>query len=369
MGFDQKKLFIDNNSFCLLGVIGAVARYKYDVSNINKLYFSHTYQYEKQEDKIRFQKNSDLLNINFSRQIILNKEECIKRLRGYYGIEIVYKEYKLFDELMIDIEYFSSIGELILTEIDMFYVSKDRSYHEVNDQHVMIIHNIDKHKGLINVMDNKYGFFDLPIVDYKDFFVEVTERIKRPLYLMLVKRDRLKYNIINKNELFKDISLTIQNRKNENKKYGVKALSIFFEDYLEFLTWNNETLRKEFSIPGLWTINADLRNNSQFLDEFAKENVVFNNVLLSDIKRNLSLLIKNWSIFNRTIYIYKPTKDYIENTKSIFNEIIRLEGEMDNLLDNFKHMIERQFCDEELPLSKENLRGFISGVPDKVYYD
>ena len=87
----------------------------------------------------------------------------------------------------------------------------------------MLYEVITKHKGLINVMDNKYGFFELPIVDYKDFFVEVTERIKRPLYLMLVKRDRLKYNIINKNELFKDISLTIQNRKNENKKYGVKA--------------------------------------------------------------------------------------------------------------------------------------------------
>ncbi|MCZ1264763.1 DUF1839 family protein [Paenibacillus tundrae] len=369
MDFDRKKLSIENHSFCLLGVVDAVARYKYDVSNIDKLYFSHTYQYDKYEDKINFQNNSNMLNINFSRQLLFNKEECIQRLMNYYGIEIVYKGYELYDELVKDIEHFSKLGGLLLTEIDIFYINKDKNYHEINDQHVLIITDIDKDQGLLHVLDNKFGFFDLPMVDYKDFFLDVKERIKRPLYLMLVKRDNIINNKINKIELFKDINLTVENRNSENKKYGCKALKAFFEDYLDFLEWNNETLMKEFSIPGLWTINADLRNNLKFLDEFSRDNVDFNSTLLSDIKRKITLLIRKWSMFNRTIYIYKPNKEYIEMTKSIFNEIILLESEMNNLLHNFKHIIEREICYDEQLLSKGTINGFISGVPDKVYYE
>jgi hypothetical protein len=344
----KKPLSIESFSpNCLMGTVGAVAKYKFAIPNINKLYFNHSYCYITSGGQVDFLQDSHFLNINLSRELPINKNFFVKRLKEYYGLDLSYKGYHSFNELINDVTYFTSIGEPLLTEIDFFYLKGHYFYHKTHDQHMMIIYGVDLKQKCLKVSEAIFGHMDFSLEDYQAFFEEVSNKIQRPFYLMLVNSSLVTNNKINLQYLSYDLKLSLNNLNHE--QHGKAALKSFIEDLDCFYQTNSTTLKKTFYITGIWVFMCNSMNNFKFMQELEIDYPSLNKHLITEIKKLMTQLNRKWFCVTMDIEnsISKLDFSVTKNIMPTLNEILNLEKTSYPLLEQFVFTLEEVYANEE----------------------
>ena len=310
-------------SNCLMGVTGSVANYKYNIKNINKLYFHHSYVYQKQ-DKVDYDIASEGLNVWFSRELPISKEDFSKRLLEYYELGHCYKTYADFEKMLQDISKINQSGELVMIEIDCYYMKKHRFYHKVHDQHMMIIYGIDFNKKCLNVFEPIFGHIEFEWSEYKDYFDDVMNNRNREIITLILMgkftSNSLKENKINLKHFTDDIDKTLVNlSQHSDSTTGIGALKEFKKDLLDFLQIRKDV--NNFFIPGMWSFMCDAMNCANFIDEFQKDYPDFPKENVNEVKNCCILLNRKWyDIFMGINEVDRhKISDYEETLNTILN--------------------------------------------------
>lgn len=175
----DKKMMIEGFApTCLMGVTGAISNYKGYVENINRLYFHSSYVYEKKKEDI-YDSDENKMNVVFSRELPLQKEEFTERLSYYYGLDYYFKEVMEFDEMLDIIEEHLKNDEPVMMEIDFFFMEKHKYYNKYHDQHMMIVEGIERDKKILMICEAIYGHFEMPFSEYQVYFNDVVQNRKR----------------------------------------------------------------------------------------------------------------------------------------------------------------------------------------------
>lgn len=304
---------------CLMGVTGAISKYYDYVKNINKLYFHSSYIYKKSEGDI-FDAKKNCMNVEFSRELPIKKEEFMERLRRYYGLEYFYKEYNDFEEYVNDIDV---INEPVMAEIDYYYMYKYRHYQKIHSQHMMIIEKVDKKNEQFFICEAVYGHFTMSFKEYKEYFNEVVNNRKRNIYLLKVKNIVKGLNTKVRKEWFlNDLKNTYENlSKNNLQGIGMKALLEFKKDFIQLL--KDKKCKDDFEVPGMWVFMCDNMNNVNFINEFKQDYPEFNSCALEEIRKASIIINRKW--FYITMGIKDLSKLKIENIENAFEDIEKSE--------------------------------------------
>lgn len=311
---------------CLMGVTGAVAKYKYNVKNINRLYFHHSYVYEK-NDKVDYNIQTGGLDVCFSRELPISKDDFSSRLYDYYGLSHQYKKYSDFEQLIQDIDKITKNGEQVMIEIDFYFMKKHRFYHKVHDQHMMIIYGVDFDKQCFRVCEAVFGHVDFEFTDYKNYFDVVVNNRKREIYtLTLVKKElgnqkvQPKINILKFGE---DIDKTLKNLSQDStSKVGIGALIEFRKDFLQFIK-NKEEGINNFFIPGMWVFMCDGMNCVNFINEFRNDYTDFPKGNISDIRKYCIIINRKW--YYITMALNNVNRNELTGYKKALDDILRTE--------------------------------------------
>lgn len=322
---------------CLMGVTGAISTYKGYTENINKLYFHSSFVYKKMEGSI-YQKEKNCMNVEFSRELPLSKEQFMERLRKYYSLEYFFNEYTEFNDFIEEVEAYTRKEGPIMAEIDFFFMRKYSHYQKVHSQHMMIFEGIDREKKVFHVCEAVFGCFDMPFDEYRAYFQEVIQNRKRKVYLLRVKR--LNFNRIqkvNKEFFIEDIDRTYRNLSQDSiPNVGMNALKEFKKDFLYVL--EEEKCESNIVIPGMWVFMCDHMNNVNFIQEWKMDYKDFDSESLENIRKISIMLNRKW------FYISTTLKDIKVNTakdiKNVFLSIEELEYDLMHSLEILKTELE-----------------------------
>lgn len=310
---------------CVLGVTGAVAKYKYNIANINRVCFHHSYVYGK-KDKVSYDMESEGLNIWFSRDLPISKEDFSKRLLQYYGLGHRYKMYSVFGEIIQDILSASQSRELFAAEIDCYYMKKHRFYHKVHDSHMMIVYGVDFNKKRLNIFEPIFGHDVLEISEYKEYFDDVVNNINREVYaLILVQKfhgDNQREDKINLQYFKEDIDKSLTNLSQlNNNTIGIGALKDFKTDLLDFIQNRKEV--NKFYVPGMWTFMCDAMQGVNFIDEFRNDFFDFPKDNLDEVKKCCTILNRKW--YYITMGINEVNRHKVSDFEKALDDIISTE--------------------------------------------
>lgn len=289
-------------SNCLMGVIGAISKYKGYTENINKLYFHSSYVYKKMEDAL-YDVEQNRMNVEFSRELPMKKETFMKRLNYYYGLDFFYQEFSDFDKLVNVLEQNIKNDEPVIVEIDFFFMTKYRHYQKVHSQHMMIIEDIDREKEKFQVCEAVLGHFDMPFSEYQAYFQDVIQNRKRNVYLLKVRKTESDVYIkICKEWFLEDIDVTYKNLSEpENSGIGMHAFTNFRDDFMQLLQVG--MCRNDIIIPGMWVFMCDNMNNVNFIQEWKKGYPDFHSDALENVKKSSVVINRKW------FYITMALKD------------------------------------------------------------
>lgn len=285
-----KDLHIDGFSpNCLFGVTGAVARSKYMIENINRIYFHHSYIYEK-DGEVKYLPDVNSLNICFTREIPISKDSFIDRLLYYYALTHSYTSYSDFECMVNDIARLNASGEPIMIEIDFFFMKKHRFYNKVHDQHMMIIYDVDLEKKQFSVCEAVFGQIKISFEEYYEYFKDVNENRNRGVFVLLLgKKDGCNTNKIKIDYFISDIEKTLENLVSLE---GLTRFNQFSNDFISFLQKAN--YNNNFFIPGMWVFMCDSMNNVNFINEFKKDYTDFKSNALEDIRKYFIIINRKW---------------------------------------------------------------------------
>jgi len=311
---------------CLMGVTGAVAKYKYSIANINRLYFHHSYIYEKNE-KVYYDSIAEGLNVWFSRELPISKDDFSCRLYQYYGLVHQYKAYSDFGRLVQDLDKLTNNGEPVMLEIDFYFMKKHRFYHKVHDQHMMIVYGADFEKQCFHVFEAVFGHVEFAYSDYKDYFNEVVNNRKREIYALVLVQKELgrnwEENKICLQKFREDIDKTLKNLLHDNTSTaGIGALVEFRKDFLEFIQ-NREKSINSFFVPGLWVFMCDGMNCINFIDEFKKDYPDFPRDNLAEVKKHCTVINRKW--YYITMGINEVDRYKTADYEKALNDIVQTE--------------------------------------------
>lgn len=338
------RLKIDSFSHnCLMGTLGAIVNYKFMIQNIYKLFFGYSYSYKKHASLIDFVTNTNVLNITFSREFPTNKKNFLHRLKRYYGIKPIYKEYLEFPHVLEDISYLVARDEPIITEIDFYYVKKHFYFHTFHEPHMMIIRGLDHNRISMPVVEAVFGRFDFPVKDYQDYFNYVIASRKRPMYLWTIRQESIQSTKIDKIELIKDLKLTLDNLNSDQESNGLRGLNLFIEDFKKFYKKNQVNKRKPFSIPEIWVFMCSAMHNYRFLKQLESDHINLNNTLLKKLQEKMVMLNRKWFAVNMTIVKSLEADDFSQTNDILhwLNTILNLEENTSDLIAELLDDVER----------------------------
>jgi len=307
---------------CLMGVIGAVAKYKYNESNINRLFFHHSYVYEKKEE-VKYLEETEGLNVWFSRELPIKKEEFSKRLMDYYGLCHYTAAYSEFDDMLEVIQCLNNANEPVMVEIDFFYMKKHRYYQKVHDQHMMIIYNIDFENRYFEVCEAVFGYIRIGFEEYYEYFKEVKFNRNRDIFIMILKRaEKDKNNTSYIENFIKDIDKSLNNLTIKNTQtLGLEAFNNFSEDFIHLI--KSDKCSNNFFVPGMWVFMCDCLNNAKFITEFKNVCTDFYSKELDEIKKCFNKSNRKW--FTITTALNQVYKQNADDFVKVFHELMELD--------------------------------------------
>lgn len=316
---------------CLMGVTGAICEYKGYSDNVNRLYFHSSYVYEKKDENI-YDSDENKMNVMFSRELPLKKEEFMERFSHYYGLDYFFKEVSKFDELLDIIEEHLNNNEPVMMEIDFFFMAKHRYYAIAHDQHMMIVEGIDREKKILQICEAIYGHFEMPFSEYRAYFDDVIQNRNRNVYLLLVKKNKKNSeNIIRKEWFLHDLEKSYNNLSdNKNASLGMSALRDFKNDLLEII--KSGKCKNGIIIPGMWVFMCDNMNNVNFIQELKKDYPNFHSEVLEDLRKACVVINRKWFYISMALLHFGKYKyeDFektfitIEKTEIKKTELIRI---------------------------------------------
>lgn len=324
---------------CLMGVVEAVAKFKYDIQSLDKLYFSHTFEYEEKTNG--YMDENNVLNFRLFRQLPLDKKEFTQRLFYYYGIKLLSKSYKRFEILQKDIEFFIKNDEPILIEIDLYFAQKHRMYHKVHNMHMMIIYGINAKEGTYLVCESIFGNYEFPLSDLRDYFCSVRNN-NREFYLLTVDGSPGIKNIISKKKLLDDLNSTLDNLGANDNHYGIKALQQYTSKFYKFYEWNKKWKQQVYFMPGIWSFTCDAMNCFKFMNQVENDLLYLKTNVLSEIKKRFTLLNRKWFLIVFNMEESQNKHDFSKTDRAVqdFKDICILEKELYSLLSDFRLQIE-----------------------------
>ena len=329
---NKKELSIDAfSSNCLMGVTGAIARYLYKIENLNRMYFHHSYTYQKQETvKIDHEKNC--MNVWFSREIPMEKEQFVNRLAYYYGLEYLYAKYSNFDSMINDIAKLIAKGQPVMIEIDFFFMRAHRYYKKIHDMHMMIIYDIDFDRSVFHICEAVFGYMEMEFDEYLEHFNEIISNRQREINILLLKRKSENIQKINLDNFKADVDKTLNNLV---KGEGISDFLLFKRDFLDLMRHKKKI--SNISIPGMWVFMCDHLNNYSFIKEFEKDHRHFKSSSLEKIKEHSVALNRKWfqlymmlnEARNHTCDRYIKILDDIEEKDQLFlTNLLLLQEEL-----------------------------------------
>lgn len=327
----EKQLIIEGFApNCLMGVTGAIVKYKGYTENINRLYFHASYLYERKEGKIYYpEKNT--MNVEFSRELPMTKEVFQERLRGYYGLEYFYHEYSDFEEMVSVLEEYTRLGEPIMVEIDFFFMKKYRHYGNVHSQHMMIVEKIDREKKVFHVCEAVFGHFEMPFEEYFSYFQDVIQNRRRNVFLLKVsKKSQVKHAKIHPEWFLKDLEKTQMNfMEATNAVKGMRALINFKADFMSL--FEEGILQDDLVVPGMWVFMCDNMNNVNFIQEWKLDYPDFISSAMENIRKSSIIINRKW------FYISMALKDLKKYTSKDFEKAFAAIEKADgDLVDNIE---------------------------------
>ena len=277
---------------CLMGAVAAVAQHQLGINGaLERLYFCHTFRYTKRAPTLAVEDALPLLNASFTRELPLSKDEFAHRLRHYYCIELLNKEYRAFDELLDDLAWLTSAGELPLTEIDFFHMRRHPYFRAFHDQHMMVVTGVDRERRQLAVCEAVFGDAPFSLDDYRGFFDEVTHEIRRPFYLALVRRTPGNPAKLSLEQLRHDLQFSLANLHARAPDQGLLALEAFVEDMASFCTPRQRPCR----IYGMWVFMCDLMNNLRFAGQLKCDYpALADQPWFKTLERSLNVLSRRW---------------------------------------------------------------------------
>lgn len=328
---------------CLLGSVEAAAKVQFCTPNFDRLYFRHSFEYKKRDEC--FINSNGVLNFRINRELPISKEMFMHRILYYYGISVLYKEYKDFKVLLQDLQWLSKGKSVLITEIDFYYVNKHRFYQKANAQHTMIIHSVNN--DTLGVCEAIFGNYWFPMSDYEAFFYEVTQQKMRPFYLMAVRQSEpIEYPLTNFSFLREDLVRTLRNL-NHRDDMGVAGLRQFIEQFKKFQEINLNGKREIFYMPGMWTFACDAMANMAFISQLIKDYPEYATDTWQELRILLTKLNRLW--FALTLSMESAIK-HQEIMKTVdmaeqFMEVYTLETKLAMLISKFQTEIEKVFLE------------------------
>lgn len=299
---------------CLLGVTGAVAYKKYKIENLYRLYFHHSYIYEKKLE-VKYLPETGGLNVLFTRKLPVSKEIFINRLSDYYNLFHKYYGYFNYTNFIKDIAQLISDDEPLMIEIDFFFMKKHRYYRKVHDQHMMIIYNVDFEQRQFSVCEAVFGYFNMSFDEYFEYFSDVIEHRNRGIFVLTLNRNNSnKESRININYFIDDIDKSLDNLIADN---GLKSLNDFCDDLSLFLKSNDN--QNNFFVPGMWVFMCDSMNNVNFINQFKKDYPDFNSDALEAVRKSSIITNRKW--FYLTLAFNDISKYKTEDLVNAFDKI------------------------------------------------
>lgn len=317
-----KDLHIDGFSpNCLVGVTGAVARSKYMIKNINRIYFHHSYTYQN-NGEIKYLPDVNSLNICFTREIPISKDSFIERLFYYYALTHSYMIYSDFEYMVNDIARLNAFGEPIMIEIDFFFMKKHRFYKKVHDQHMMIIYDVDLEQKQFSVCEAVFGQIKISFEEYYEYFKDVNENRNRGIFVLrLSKKNGYDSHKIRIDYFIKDIEKTLENLVYSD---GLSLFNQFSNDFINFLEKGNYD--NNFFIPGMWVFMCDSMNNVNFINEFKNDYIDFESTALDEVRKCSIITNRKW--FYLTMALNDIGKYKIEDISKALKSIEDADTEL-----------------------------------------
>ncbi|WFR57114.1 hypothetical protein QA584_26470 [Anaerocolumna sp. AGMB13025] len=333
--FDINDLKIEGFSpNCLMGATCAIAKYKYDVDNVNKLFFHHSYIYQKGAEVLYLPQIGGL-NVWFSREVPISKEEFCKRFYNYYGITHYTADYYDFFKLTNDLTQLNMQHEPVIVEIDFYYMRNHDYYKKLHEQHVMIVYEVDWERKCFQVSDAILGFSSIYFDEFKEYFDDVVLNRNRPIHILSIKKDKLEEKV-NIQNFIEDINRSLYNLKDQDK-FGLTCLNVFIEDLVNVI--NIEKEAEALIIPGSWAFMCDSMNCMKFIEEFEKDYPEYKLHVLNEIRKDFTQLYRMWFSFSMGIKEIKINHKGFENNlkkiceieKPLITKLERLSYELELL--------------------------------------
>lgn len=247
---------------CLIAAMGAIAGYKYNINNLNCLFFHHSYLYYKEMDL-----NIDRIgcvNIEFTRELPLQLEEFERRLTYYYGLNLFYQEFSNFESLMNDMQYIINQGEPVILEVDLYFWRNHLFFQNRHEQHVVVVYGMSQNSFL--TVDSILGKSEILFDDYAGYMKWAQNNDNRQINILGVDRTNVIKRRISLMWGIEDIERCLENMNQSHSNMGLKALKNFSADLLSFI--KKEQSAKRIIVPGSWAFMCDTMTCAKWLKEF-----------------------------------------------------------------------------------------------------
>lgn len=247
---------------CLIAATGAIVGYKYNINNLNRLFFHHSYLYYKEMDLCI--DRIGCINIEFTRELPLHLEEFERRLTYYYGLSLFYQEFCNFERLMYDIQYIINQGEPVILEVDLYFWRNHLFFQNRHEQHVVVVYGMSQNSFL--TVDSILGKSQILFDDYAEYMKWAQYNDSRQVNILVVERTNVMEKCISLMYGIEDIERCLENMNQSHPNMGLTALKNFSVDLLSLI--KEEKSAKRIIVPGSWAFMCDTMTCAKWLKEF-----------------------------------------------------------------------------------------------------
>lgn len=324
---------------CLAGAAGAIAKYKYGIKNLNKLFFHHSYLYRK-EQALRLDETG-CLNIELTRELPVSRQEFARRLLYYYGLQFHYKEYHSFPALLDDMLHLTGHGEPAVLEIDLFFNRQHTFYMHRHEQHVAIVYGVERRKNAFLTVDSLLGQSEISFSDYERYMAWAGANGGRAVNLLTVDRTQATERRIDIDCIHRDINHSLQNLSQNSSRKGLGALKEFTGDFTAYLTEEGSTAGK-IIIPGSWAFMCDTMSCVKWLKEFVLDDPRSICAATQEVKELYTRIGRTWFAITSQL---NQIDGHLDDLWCELKDIIRYEERLTGALSDFRETI-RRLCEE-----------------------
>lgn len=151
---------------CFTAVFEAAGKIQFNKTELNNLYGMHTFYYEKQSNKILYDKDGINVNVYFGRDPnIIN--EVRRRITTIGGIAVKEKKINDFNSLLYKIQNVLSDNKPLVCDFSLGFIKERREFGKVFTPHEICIVGIDQNNEEIFALEQILGLIKIHFNEMK----------------------------------------------------------------------------------------------------------------------------------------------------------------------------------------------------------